>query len=46
MEAYVAPGSRRDRGRPAPGMKPYYHLVLLARDLQGYRNLTKLSSLG
>ena len=45
MEAYVAPGDRRSRGRPAPGAKPYYHLVLLARDLQGYRNLVKLSSL-
>ena len=46
MEAYVAPGDRRMRGRPAPGVKPYYHLVLLARDLVGYRNLVKLSSLG
>jgi DNA polymerase-3 subunit alpha len=46
MEAYVAPGDRRARGRPAPGQRPYYHLVLLARDLQGYRNLAKLSSLG
>ncbi|MEP6495651.1 MAG: DNA polymerase III subunit alpha [bacterium] len=45
MEAYVAPGDRRTRGRPAPGVKPYYHLVLLARDLIGYRNLVKLSSL-
>ena len=45
MEAYVAPGDRRTRGRPAPGAKPYYHLVLLARDLQGYRNLVKLTSL-
>src|ERR671926_372335 len=45
MEAYVAPGDRRDRGRPRPGAKPYYHLVLLARDLTGYRNLVKLSSL-
>ena len=46
MEAYVAPGDRRTRGRPGPGQKPYYHLVLLARDLVGYRNLVKLSSLG
>ncbi|MBL0937330.1 MAG: DNA polymerase III subunit alpha [Gemmatimonadaceae bacterium] len=46
MEAYVAPGDRRTRGRPAPGAKPYYHLVLLARDLVGYRNLVKLTSLG
>ncbi len=27
MEAYVAPGDRRTRGRPAPGVKPYFHLV-------------------
>ena len=45
MEAYVAPGDRRLRTRPAPGAKPYYHLVLLARDLTGYKNLVKLSSL-
>jgi DNA polymerase-3 subunit alpha len=45
MEAYVAPGDRRTRGRPAPGVKPYYHLVLLARDMVGYKNLIKLSSL-
>jgi DNA polymerase III subunit alpha len=45
MEAYVAPGDRRTRGRPGPGLKPYYHLVLLARDMAGYKNLVKLSSL-
>ena len=45
MEAYVAPGDRRARGRSAPGVKPYYHLVILARDNAGYRNLVKLSSL-
>jgi DNA polymerase III subunit alpha len=45
MEAYVAPGSRHDRGKQK-GEKGYYHLVLLARDAEGYRNLTKLSSIG
>ena len=45
MEAYVAPGDRRARARPAPGAKPYYHLVLLAQNATGYRNLVKLSSL-
>src|SRR4030088_1655532 len=45
MEAYVAPGDRRVKGRPALGVKPYFHLVLLARDLAGYKNLVKLSSL-
>src|SRR5512146_219520 len=47
MEAYVAPGDRRTRGRTGSGQgsKPYYHLVLLARNMTGYRNLVKLSSL-
>ena len=45
MEAYVAPGDRRIRGRTGPGTKPYYHLVLLAQNERGYRNLVKLSSL-
>ena len=45
MEAYVAPGDRRQRGRATAGEKNYYHLVLLARDLTGYKNLVKLSSL-
>jgi DNA polymerase-3 subunit alpha len=46
MEAYVAPGDRRDRTRGGAGHRAYYHLVLLARDREGYRNLIKLSSLG
>ena len=45
MEAYVAPGDRRQRGKATPTERSYYHLVLLARDLTGYRNLVKLSSL-
>ncbi|HZS59008.1 MAG TPA: DNA polymerase III subunit alpha [Gemmatimonadaceae bacterium] len=46
MEAYVAPGRREIKQRQSPGAKPYYHLVLLARDATGYKNLIKLSSLG
>ncbi len=46
MEAYVAPGSRKERARAGQGEKAYYHLVLLARDEVGYRNLVKLSSIG
>jgi DNA polymerase III subunit alpha len=46
MEAYVAPGDRRSRQRPAPGVKPYFHLVVLAQNAVGYQNLVKLSSLG
>src|SRR5689334_19794733 len=45
MEAYVAPADRRTKAKSANGGKPYYHLVLLARDMTGYRNLVKLSSL-
>src|SRR6478736_2960562 len=45
MEAYVAPGDRRTKTRATPGAKAYYHLVLLARDMTGYKNLVKLSSL-
>ena len=30
---------------PRPATAPYYHLVLLARDRTGYKNLIKLSSL-
>ena len=44
MEAYVAPGDRRNREREG-NRKPYYHLVLLAKNETGYRNLVKLSSL-
>ncbi|MBA3852980.1 MAG: DNA polymerase III subunit alpha, partial [Gemmatimonas sp.] len=46
MEAYVAPGDRRVRTRAAQGEKNYFHLVLLARDITGYKNLVKLTSLG
>jgi DNA polymerase-3 subunit alpha len=46
MEAYVAPGARGDRSRSGQGERAYYHLVLLARDMEGYRNLVKLSSIG
>jgi DNA polymerase III subunit alpha len=50
MEAYVAPGDRRVRSAPRPGEgraeDKYFHLVLLARDLEGYRNLVRLTSIG
>src|SRR5260370_5901297 len=46
MEAYVAPGDRRARDRIGGERdKPYYHLVLLAQNATGYKNLVKLSSL-
>src|SRR5688572_20860677 len=43
MEAYIAPGDRRERSG-TPG-ETAYHLLLLAKDLEGYKNLIKLSSL-
>lgn len=43
--AYVAPGGREDRvSSVQAGERPYYNLVLLARDLAGYQNLVQLSS--
>ena len=45
IEAYVATGDRRTKGRPSPGSKAYYHLILLAQNQAGYKNLIKLSSL-
>src|SRR5688500_4298481 len=45
MEAYMAPGDRRDRTSPsAQGDSAAYHLLLLAENIEGYRNLLKLSS--
>jgi DNA polymerase-3 subunit alpha len=45
-ESYIAPGRRTDKTPPGPGRKPYYHLLLLARDTTGYHNLMKLSTAG
>jgi DNA polymerase-3 subunit alpha len=42
MEAYMAPGDRRER--QAVGGETAYHLLLLAQNLEGYKNLVKLSS--
>src|SRR5690606_22106812 len=46
MEAYIAPGDRRERSSPTgnPG-DAAFHLLLLAETLEGYKNLTKLSSI-
>src|SRR6266508_2331818 len=44
-ETYLATGSRKDRGgRAAPGEKANFHLILLAKDYEGYRNLSRLTS--
>ena len=56
MEAYVAPGDRRVRVARQPGNgnssgerereRNYFHLVLLARNAVGLRNLIRLTSIG
>ncbi|MBM2813511.1 MAG: dnaE [Ignavibacteria bacterium] len=48
FEAYIASGSRFEKisGKMQnKGMRNYYHLVLLAKDKTGYKNLLKLTSL-
>lgn len=44
-ELFVAPNSRLTKSRE-PGLPSSFHLVLLAKDQEGYRNLCKLSSIG
>ncbi len=51
MEAYIVKqGSRFDRGKDDPTnkkrVKTYNHLLLLAKNNEGYKNLSKLSTLG
>lgn len=43
-EAYLTTGSMKDKGTRKEN--PIYHLILLAKNEQGYRNLMKLCSLG
>ncbi len=44
-EAFVTFGSRFDReSRLQGGERPYYNLILLAKDLEGYYNLVHLAS--
>ncbi|MDR3211114.1 MAG: DNA polymerase III subunit alpha [Planctomycetota bacterium] len=44
FEAYVAPGSRREK--PQSGEAYYYHMTLLARNYTGYQNISRLCSEG
>jgi DNA polymerase-3 subunit alpha len=46
FEAYVAFGSRRAREKPPGAPAAYSHLVLLAKNRTGWKNLVRLSSLG
>lgn len=43
MEAYYTAGSMTDKGTRQE--QPIYHLILLAKNIQGYRNLMKLNTL-
>ncbi len=45
-ETYVAPGSRKERSPSPDGQPNAYHLVLLVMDEAGYRNLSRLVTLG
>ncbi len=42
MEGYITEGSLTDR--PERGKLANYHILLLAKDLEGYKNLMKISS--
>jgi len=44
IEAYIATGDMREK-RQMADERQYYHLVMLAKNETGYRNLIKLSSL-
>jgi len=43
-ETYITRGSRSDRSAGAPGEKANFHLILLAKNLEGYQNLVRLTS--
>ncbi|RFC43354.1 MAG: DNA polymerase-3 subunit alpha [Verrucomicrobia bacterium] len=44
VEAYIAPGSHKDRNASS-GRDAAYHLTLLAKDAEGYANLVRLVSI-
>ncbi|HKH83891.1 MAG TPA: DNA polymerase III subunit alpha [Gemmatimonadales bacterium] len=46
FEAYLSFGPRTAREKPQGAPAPYSHLVLLARNRAGYRNLIRLTSIG
>ena len=46
FEAYLAFGPRQAREKPSWAPAAYSHLVLLARNREGYRNLVRLTSIG
>ncbi|HET7426734.1 MAG TPA: DNA polymerase III subunit alpha [Gemmatimonadales bacterium] len=46
FEAYLAFGPRQAREKPSNAPAAYSHLVLLARNRVGYKNLVRLTSIG
>jgi len=44
-EAYIAPGSRHEKSGASTAKDASFHLTLLAKDIDGYRNLLQLASL-
>jgi DNA polymerase-3 subunit alpha len=46
FEAYLAYGPRQAREKPSWAPAAYSHLVLLAKNRAGYRNLVRLTSIG
>jgi DNA polymerase-3 subunit alpha len=44
-EVYITPGSRLDRGSKSGASDKPFHLILLCRDIKGYRNLTRMVSI-
>jgi DNA polymerase-3 subunit alpha len=45
-EVYVAPGDRRERAPARDGLPNAFHLVLLVMNEKGYKNLSRLVTLG
>jgi DNA polymerase-3 subunit alpha len=43
-EAYIAPGSRLEKKTSSGGRDAYHHLLLLAKDEAGYKNLIQLTT--
>src|ERR687886_910490 len=43
-EVYLSPASRFDKPETRNGEKPYNHMILLAKDREGYHNLARLTS--
>ncbi len=43
-EVYIAPKTRFDRSNSAGTSEKSFHMILLCRDIDGYRNLTRLVS--